>query len=188
VEGFKIPNEDAPSAPKSSKVTASTAHSTKLVRNRKRKHLAGQDEVDPDEIEAAQELRIDRNYHSHYQNILQLCVAIRILGSRSITVDEVNRAQNALGRAFQSWARMNCHLTPYFHLVMHLEEFIKRNGPVYTTWLMAWERNNGWLSKVKTNGRGGGVLESTLARAWWKNLLIGDLVSTNSLVEYDLKY
>jgi hypothetical protein len=185
-KGFKIPDEDAPPAPQSSKVAASTARSTKLVRERKRKYLASQDEVDSDEIDACKELQISRNYLAHYRNVLQLCVSIRILGARSITPAEVRRAQDSLGRAFQNWARMNCHLTPYFHLVMHLEDFILRNGPVYTTWLMSWERDNYWLSKVRTNSRAGGVLESTLARAWWKSLLIGDLVCSScpSLSQY----
>lgn len=119
---------------------------------------------------------MDRNYLRHYNNVLELCCAIRIWAARSITPTEARRAQEAHNRACASWADMHCHLTPNFHLATHNEEAILRYGPVYGWWGYPMEQNNGFLKQMNHNGHAGGELEGTFLRGWVKYSLISDLV------------
>ena len=123
------------------------------------------------------ELSMDRNYLCHFNTVIDACTAIRIWTTQVISPDEARRAQELHARACQSWLRMCCHLTPYFHLLVHGDLFIYRLGPVYNFWLYGHESNNGRLVKVNTNGHTGGELEGTMMRSWVKNILIHDLVS-----------
>ncbi len=121
----------------------------------------------------------DRNYKTHYDIILNWCVAMRIWASRSITVDEIGRAHDCHMFACQAWTQMLCHLTLYFHILMHLSLLICFFGPIYTWWVFAYERFNGFLSKIKHNGYVG-ELECTMMRSWMKLHLIHDLVRVPS--------
>lgn len=47
---------------------------------------------------------------------------------------------------------------------------------MYNLWVWMYERHNGFLGRRKTNGRGGGELEATLMRGWWKTQLVETLV------------
>ena len=74
--------------------------------------------------------KMDRSLRRHYDAVLQLAVARRILSSYAISPVEIKRGCGALNRAIQrSWARMKAHLTPYFHLATHLEEQLLQFGP-----------------------------------------------------------
>lgn len=122
---------------------------------------------------------VDRNYWTHYDMVLDWCIAMRIWVSRSITVDEIDRADECHSFACQAWAQMLCHLTPYFHLVTHLSLLICFFGPIYAWWVFAYEHFNGFLSKIKHNGHTG-ELECTMMRSWTKLHLVHDLVRFNS--------
>ena len=104
-----------------------------------------QDETTADDYEDSDAATMDRNYRHHYSSALEMCTAIRIWASWSITPAEARRAQRCHGRACQSWARMNCHLTPNFHFAAHNEDLILKYGPVYGWWGYAMERHNGFL-------------------------------------------
>lgn len=159
-----------------------------MIKQRRAKELGNLPEPDPQSSDSDSDtsgsdveapintVKMSRNYHDHYQNILKVCAAFRIFASRSITVQESARAQSFLSSAFQAWATLNTHLTPNFHLAMHMEEFIASLGPIYVFWVFPFERFMGTLSKFKTNGHTGGELESTLMRAWWKTQRCHDLV------------
>ena len=71
---------------------------------------------------------------------------------------------------------MNCHMVPNFHNAMHLVEYILAYGPVYGWWVWAYEHAIGILSKVNNNGHGGGEVEGTYMRAWWKTIFAQELV------------
>lgn len=127
---------------------------------------------------AVKSIAASRNPLEHYTNVLKTCVAIRIAGARQLSHNNVAAAQQLLSQAFQSWARMGCLLTAYFHLLLHLlaPEGIGRHGPVYATWLWPFERFNKILSEYNTNGRARGELEATMMRSWVKQGLYQDLV------------
>ena len=73
---------------------------------------------------------------------------------------------------------MGCHLTPYFHLAMHIEPQFLKWGPCYGLRVFMYERNNGWLGRTNHNGHSGGELEATMMWHWWKVIFIQDLVCT----------
>ncbi|OBZ75252.1 hypothetical protein A0H81_04647 [Grifola frondosa] len=175
VDGM-IPDADAPRLPKSTKAREAHARVEALLHERRRTQAAYNSNLTLEELANIPEVSMDRNYLQHFQVIMEWCTAIRIWSSQSISVEEANRAHECHARACQTWARMNCHLTPNFHLLMHLTSYIFRLGPVYSWWAYPYERNNGLLARFKHNGHGGGELEATLMRGWTKMTLIHDLI------------
>lgn len=172
----KSRDDEAPLPRKKSNINKSMKKSQKLIRNRKIKFISQDPNADEDDLMAAEDSMPNRNYYLHYENILHYCAALRIFISRSITPAEASRAQSFLSEAFQSWASMNCHMVPNFHSAMHLLEYILAYGPVYGWWVWAYEQAIGILSKVNNNGHGGGEVEGTYMRAWWKTIFAQELV------------
>jgi hypothetical protein len=175
----EIPDEAALPSPPNTRLSVSQAAAEKLLFRRrvenfrmKNHNAAPSAEV----LRTMQSLKMDRSLRRHYAAILEFSAAVRILASRAISPNEVRRGFAALSEALQSWARMNCHLTPYFHLILHMESQYYRLGPCYGWWAFAYERNNGTLGRFNNNGHSGGELECTIMRCWWKSLLIHDLV------------
>jgi hypothetical protein len=60
--------------------------------------------------------------------------------------------------------------------MMHLEEWILKTGSIYNTHVWGMERANGILSRIRHNGRGGGILEGTLMQGWWTHAAIQNLI------------
>ncbi len=179
----KIPDTDAPK-PKANakKALEKEKRVAKMVNGRKHRHaLQEGDLVDSDDDVDMDTSHMDRNYRNHYEAMLLWCVAVRIWGSESISVEEANRAHDCHAQACQSWARMVCHLTPYFHLFLHLLLWILFLGPVYGWWTYPYERFNGFLSKLKHNGRPG-ELEATMMRSWTKLHLVYNLVRNSAVI------
>lgn len=174
-----IPDQDAPRPKRGSKAEKVLLRKEEMLYERRLRNLA-RDSKPLDYADAADDMRsatIDHNYSHHYDNVLELCTAIRIWASRTISPQEVLRAHHCLSNACQSWCRMGCHLTPNFHLSTHLIDFFLRLGPAYAWWTYPYERNNGFLGRFKNNGHTGGELEVTMMRGWVKAQLISDLVS-----------
>ncbi|KAI0037613.1 hypothetical protein FA95DRAFT_1457055, partial [Auriscalpium vulgare] len=131
----EIPDGDAPHAREGTKAADAEDNMGELLRTRRRGHLSRQVDATASDIEENYELSPSRNYREHFENVLDYCVSTRIWGSQSITPDEARRAEAYHGRALRSWADMHCHLTPYFHLMMHHSPDIYRHGPSYSHWL-----------------------------------------------------
>ncbi|KAG1819286.1 uncharacterized protein BJ212DRAFT_1298511 [Suillus subaureus] len=124
------------------------------------------------EIAHVNTAKMDHNLHHHYGVILKFSAAIHILSSQSISPNNVRRGSTALSRGMQGWARMGCHLTPYYHFGMHFAEQMYDFGPCYATWAFAFERHNGKLVRVNHNQHKGAppdVTQGTAKRqAWYK--------------------
>lgn len=172
----EIPNRDAPPLQARQKAAIKAKRVAALLKERRQAAASYEPGTTGADLEYIAQESMQRNYVDHYNTVLEWCVAIRIWGSRSISVAEARRAQDCHNQACQAWARMLCHLTPYFHLMIHFLIFVLCLGPVYAWWAYVYERFNGWLSKVKHNGHKGGELEGTLMRSWTKLHLIYDLV------------
>ncbi|KAK6996182.1 hypothetical protein R3P38DRAFT_3329647 [Favolaschia claudopus] len=151
----------------------------KLVRARMRENLlAKHGEISEEELNFVSTLTMDRSLRKHYDTIVQFTAALQITTSNTISPNEVKRGCQAPESSVQSWARMNCHLVPYFHFaVVHLEEQLLRYGPIPGWWTYPYERNNGSLGRFNINGHSGGEMEGTMMRGWWKMTLIQDLIS-----------
>lgn len=177
----EIPDDDAPLSAPDTKISAAQARRTKLLQDRRLESLlADNPNPTPEQIAEAETASMDRSYQSHYDTVAQFSASICTLASRSISPLDVQRGCAALARSCQSWARMGCHLTPYFHLAQHMEDQFLQLGPCYGWWAYAYERNNGWLGRTRHNGHSGGELEATMMRRWWKTKFIQDLVSGES--------
>ncbi|OBZ73172.1 hypothetical protein A0H81_06975 [Grifola frondosa] len=173
----EIPDEDAPQFSQSTKAGEAHARVEALLHERRCTHAAYNVNSTPEEFDDIPKVAMDRNYRRHFNVVMEWCAAIRIWSSQSISVEEASRAHDCHARACQTWAQMNCHLTPYFHLLMHLtSSYLLRLGPIYSWWAYPYERNNGLLGRFKHNGHGGGELEATLMRGWTKMTLIHDLI------------
>ena len=91
------------------------------------------------ELERTRNAKMDCNYQRHYCTILEFSAAVRILSSPSLSPNDIRRGCATLSQACQSWACMGCHLTPYFHLINHLEHQLYCFGPCYATWAFPYE-------------------------------------------------
>jgi hypothetical protein len=173
----EIPDIEAPPSPPNTKNAASQAAQEKLVRARMLEHLMATNPNPTEaEIDAIKSVKMDRSLCRHYDTVVQFTAAVRILTSNSISPNEVKRGCGTLERSIQSWARMHCHLVPYFHFAVHLEPQFLKHGPGPGWWTFPYERNNGLLGRFNNNGHSGGEMEGTMMRGWWKATLIQDLV------------
>ncbi|KAJ7291750.1 hypothetical protein C8J57DRAFT_948984, partial [Mycena rebaudengoi] len=174
----EIPDIDAPPSASNTKLYRAQQQSEKLVVQRLMETLMARNPNPTEEdIAAVKATKMDRSLRRHYDAILQFTAAIRILCTQEISPNDVKRAFSALSHAVQSWARMNCHLTPYFHFAFHMEPQFYEMGSLYAWWAYAYERNNGFLGKFNHNGHSGGELEGTMMRGWWKANFIHDLIT-----------
>ncbi|KAG1718486.1 hypothetical protein EDD22DRAFT_25330 [Suillus occidentalis] len=170
-------DDEAPYPKKRSKIQQAIVKSRKLLHKRRIKNISRDEDAEADDYLALEDIEASHNYHSHYENILRYCAATRIFASREITPQEAIRAENFILEAFQSWAQMNCHLTPNFHFSSHVVEYINAYGPAYAWWVFPYERAIGVLGKANHNGHGSGEVEGTYMRAWWKTMLIQELLT-----------
>ncbi|OJT11593.1 hypothetical protein TRAPUB_11902 [Trametes pubescens] len=171
----EIPDADSPKLNPKEKAGINQQRIEDLLKARRHENAAHMGELTEDYATSIDKTRMRRNYRDHFDTILEWLVALRIFGSRSISVREAQRAENCHSWACQAWTRLNCHLTPYFHLLSHLAIWIYRLGPVYGWWTYPYERFNGFLSRVQHNGHPG-ELEATMMRAWVRLHLIYDLI------------
>ena len=173
----EIPDEDAPPSAPNTKNASAHAALEKLVQDRLVANLLAKNPAATDaKVAQIRRATMNRSLWRHYNTVVEFSAAVRIPASRSISPDEVRRGCTALSCSFQSWAQMGCHLTPYFHLAMHMEPQFLKWGPCYGWWVFAYERNNGWLGQTNHNGHSGGELEATMMRRWWKVIFVQDLV------------
>lgn len=117
-----------------------------------------------------------RNPSLIYSAVLLLCVAVRILASREISMTQARLGQTFLTEYIKALLALKVHLVINHHMAMHYLRMIKLFGPVYGWWLFAFERFNGMLEKVKTNGKDGGRSEQTLLRNWLMTHLTYELL------------
>ncbi|KAJ6582600.1 hypothetical protein DFH09DRAFT_1245975 [Mycena vulgaris] len=176
----EIPDIDAEPSADKTKNAAAQAAQEKLVRARMRENLLAKNpDATEDDLEHIKTVKMDRSLRRHYEAVVQFTAAVRIITSNSISPNEVKRGCRTLETAIQSWARMHCHLVPYFHYAVHLEPQYLKHGPGPNWWTYPYERNNGFLGRFNHNGHSGGEMEGTMMRGWWKTMMIQDLSIKN---------
>jgi hypothetical protein len=77
------------------------------------------------------------------------------------------------------YVNMNVHLSPNFHQLLHLEEFILENRSLYNTHTWPFEHANHDLGCINLNNYGHGVLEGSMMCGWWNNSSVQSLVSAH---------
>ncbi|KAF7347283.1 hypothetical protein MVEN_01483500 [Mycena venus] len=174
----EIPDIDAPPSASNTKNAAAQAAQEKLVRARMLEHLRATNPNPPqEEIDRIKSIKMDRSLPRHFDTLVQFTAAVRILTSNFISPNEVKRGCAHLEGSIQEWARMHCHLVPYFHFAVHLEPQFLKHGPGPGWWTYPYERNNGLLGRFNNNGHSGGEMEGTMMRGWWKATLVQDLIT-----------
>lgn len=117
-----------------------------------------------------------RNRKALYDVILLLCVGVRMLSTKKISMAQANAGQMFLAHYCQQLILLGVTLTINHHLSMHFASMIKIFGPVYGWWLFAFERFNGMLEKVNHNGHDGGRIELSMLRYWVQTHLLYELL------------
>jgi len=174
----QIPDRQASQPASNTKVFKAKAAQERLYLKRLRNRIIAENpNIDADDLPTMKDAIMDRSLRRHYNVLLQFSAAVRNLSSHHISPNEVRRSCAALSGAVQEWAAMRCHLTPYFHIAMHLEQQLYKFGPAPSCWAYPYERNNRTLGRFNHNGHSGGELECTMMRGWWKSTMIHDLVS-----------
>ncbi|KAG1818780.1 hypothetical protein EV424DRAFT_1347585 [Suillus variegatus] len=107
-----------------------------------------------------------RDLRTIYKLVLYLSVSERILASKAISINDIDRGQAYLQLYCQGLESLGVHQTINSHLAMHYSLVFRQYGPAYATWLFGFERFNGVLEDVNLNGHGGGEMEYSLARDW----------------------
>ncbi|TFK82047.1 hypothetical protein K466DRAFT_443405, partial [Polyporus arcularius HHB13444] len=107
-----------------------------------------------------------QNLREIYEVFLFASIAERILASKTISMEEVERGHRYLRQCCTEMLRLGVHMVPNHHLAMHYPDIFRLLGPVYAWWLYAHERFNGMQEKVPHNGKANGEMELTLTR-WW---------------------
>jgi hypothetical protein len=111
-----------------------------------------------------------------YDTIILLCVSVRMLSTKVISMDQAKAGQMYLANYCQRMILLGAPLTINHHIAMHFSSMIKIFGPIYSWWLFAFERFNGMLEKVNHNGHDGGQMELTMLRNWVQTHLIYELL------------
>lgn len=124
-----------------------------------------------------------RNLPAIYNLVLYLSVAERILASKAMSVNDVDRGQRYLQLYCQGLHKIGAHQTINNHLAMHYSLVFRRFSPAYATWLFGFERFNGVLENVNLNGHGGGEMEYSLARECVGKHRLYELVSDTVIDE-----
>ncbi|KAB5590187.1 Protein CSF1 [Ceratobasidium theobromae] len=150
------------------------AYRAKLLHQQRRKYYASIGQLD--QCPRIEECFASRNVQFHYQQVLRFCLATSILEKRTITPVDITFATGLLETMCKDYTAHNIPLSPNFHYMMHLEEFLLKTGSVYNTHVWGMERANGILSHVNHNGKSGGVLEGTLMRSWWSTITVQNLI------------
>lgn len=117
-----------------------------------------------------------RNRRRLYSAALLLCVGVRLLATRTISLVQARLGQDFIAQFCRACLALGILLVINHHLSMHFFDMIQRYGPVYAWWLFAFERFNGMFEKVKHNGHDGGKMEVTLMRNWVQTQLIYELL------------
>lgn len=128
-------------------------------------------------------------------NFLKLAAALKIILARSISLNELDRAEALLKsylegyyrvcRPFLVWNSLltkgklhGDHIKPNFHWVTHIFDQIRDYGPVYGFWTFTYERLNKVLKSYSTNNHDNGEVEVTFFRAFSRDMRIRNMVSS----------
>ncbi|KAF5384761.1 hypothetical protein D9615_001059 [Tricholomella constricta] len=128
-----------------------------------------------------------RNRRELYSASLLLCVGVRLLATRTITLSQARLGQEFLVQFCRACLGLGISLVINHHLSTHFFDMIRRFGPIYGWWLFAFERFNGMLEKVNHNGKDGGKMEVTLLRNWAQTQLIYELLLSLPPTAHDLE-
>ena len=109
-----------------------------------------------------------RNRRLVLLNIIRYCLALRKILPHNISRRGISEAQRLFSRVAVVFVRLNMCLTPSFHYLQHLEDFLLKFGSIYETWSFPYERANRVLININNNGHTGGELETTMMRGFIK--------------------
>lgn len=94
-------------------------------------------------------------------NFLELVTAVKVATQRTITDEDIVKYESHMKRYLEGYIELysDTHghhlLHPYHHISLHIGKFLRSFGPVHSWRCFAFERFNGRLQKIPTNGKEG---------------------------------
>lgn len=175
-DGDEIPDEPIPRGRADSSGAKHQTQRARLLHRRRTQYFTsiGRPEDGPE----FEQCFSSRDPRRHMRQVLRAMIAFNRLFVHRISPHDVSLCHQILESLCCEYVRMNCHLPPNFHQLLHLEEFILANGSLYNTHTWPFERANHELTRINNNGHGDGVLEGTMMQGWWTNSQVQGLVRT----------
>lgn len=105
-------------------------------------------------------------------NFLKLCLAIQLMGKRSITEAELSQADNYLRDYCKELVELYGPLVirPNHHYSMHTADCVRDYGPFQEFWTFLFERLNKVLKSYKSNNHAHGELETSFFREFQRTI------------------
>ncbi|KII93303.1 hypothetical protein PLICRDRAFT_100818 [Plicaturopsis crispa FD-325 SS-3] len=142
-------------------------------RKRRRRRANDPDVADNgEEDDGTAPCNLHRDDPAHF---LKLCTALKILVSRSIDEDSLNKADLLLREYTSDLVKLYgpSVIRPNHHYATHTPECVRDYGPLHEFWTFLFERINKVLKSYKTNNHSGGELETTFFREFHRTLAQG---------------
>ncbi|KAF8594557.1 hypothetical protein BDV93DRAFT_515687 [Ceratobasidium sp. AG-I] len=117
-----------------------------------------------------------RNPRRHFRQIMRAAVLFVRVFVYNLSPNQATFLHGLAEALCVEFVRMNIHLPPNFHQLIHLEQFILENGLLYNTHAWPFERVNHDITRINTNGHGNGVLEGTMMKGWWTNSQVQGII------------
>ena len=92
-----------------------------------------------------------------FSNFMDLVMAMKLVMMRTMTPDHIAKFQLHMKRYLETLVDLypGLSLMPTHHLCLHLAELLRNFGPVHAWRCFPFERYNGMLQKIPTNGKHG---------------------------------
>ncbi|KJA21043.1 hypothetical protein HYPSUDRAFT_1089591 [Hypholoma sublateritium FD-334 SS-4] len=105
-------------------------------------------------------------------NFLKLCLAIQLLGKRSVTEAELLQADNCLRDYCKELVELYGPLVirPNHHYSVHTADSVRDFGPFQEFWTFLFERLNKVLKSYKSNNHARGELETSFFREFHRTI------------------
>jgi hypothetical protein len=173
-DGDEIPMDLIPRGKRNSTGGRHQVSRAKLLHKRRTQHFdnIGHPELAP----ASEDCFSSRDPRRHFLQIMRFCVAFHDIFVHKISPNQAQFVHQLIESACIEYTRMNVHMAPCFHQLLHIHEFILEYGSLYNTHTWPFERANHQITRVNNNKRGNGVLEGTMMKGWWTNSGIQGLV------------
>ncbi|QRV85645.1 Transposase family Tnp2 protein [Ceratobasidium sp. AG-Ba] len=107
-----------------------------------------------------------------YRNCLRYCTGHSLIHDNSVSISSARLEIDLLSRCASTFARMNFHLSPNWHIGTHIEVFVHKYGCARNSWCFSCERANKVMINTHHNGHGLGTLETTMLRGYLKKMEI----------------
>ncbi|KAF8595180.1 hypothetical protein BDV93DRAFT_481245 [Ceratobasidium sp. AG-I] len=172
--GDTIPPDHVPRGKASSTSAKHQVRRAKQLHRRRLQHYTHTGH--PEQVPEVADCFSSRDPRRHFRQIMRAAVIFVGIFVHSLSPNQASFLHELTEAFCVEYVRMNVHLPPNFHQLLHLEEFILENASLYNTHTWPFERANHDITQINLNGHGNGVLEGTMMKGWWTSSQIQGIV------------